>query len=696
MAEKFSHIVSPKLSPYLIHTSDFEKKKKLGKGSYGEVNLVQNVNTGECFAMKIIEFENFSDDDVQSFSREIEIMAETNHPSVLKLKGFSLPTRKRQFATILTPYMSNGSLENVLYNARKKKNPELLKDWNATRKMCVVFGIAAGMQYLHHMNVIHRDLKPGNILLNDDFEPCIADFGFSKFTSTKKTTKMSMTGGTPLYMAPELYDNYKYGYKVDVYAYGMLIYELLTGIEPFNEVSNPNSIPLKVCNGIRPDIPSYVSKPFRNLIRQCWAQNPNDRPSFDIIIEQLMKIDLSSEDVDEASIRRYKERVLSQPYIFSTITQLSNETRILKNKVETLEQIVMKLVQENEYMRTYATMGANPAAFGTWNGAGLAKNFGGGFAPSQDIIVKFDSTHGVIDLLKNSKSSFDKVVIASQSSGDIYQIINPSSPDRYTSSSDGNSWIQFYFPEPLKLQGIVLTSSRNHFIKSWRFVCIDEYGVKKTIYENDNESKLNESHGELTVTFPAVTSSIFRIEQAGPAWDGENAISLKNVEFKAKGNQYQNGVFASMLEECGGIPHRTKVLISSNDFDFETFHIISTENCIQTYSKPSPSWFQVEFTQGSLRTFGYRIKRNQQMLLRGWSLRATNDPTQPLNKWDVIHNVTELIEGELKTISTFKCKSKRFYKYFRIVQEKECWDGSNALEFCHFDLFGHYREDSNA
>ena len=95
---------------------------------------------------------------------------------------------------------ANRSTENV--QKIDLKNTEF--EFNFARKLIIIFGVAAGMQYLHHMNIIHRDLKPGNILLNDRYEPYIGDFGFSKFTETKNTMKQSMTGGTPLYMAPEL------------------------------------------------------------------------------------------------------------------------------------------------------------------------------------------------------------------------------------------------------------------------------------------------------------------------------------------------------------------------------------------------------------------------------------------------------------------------------------------------------------
>lgn len=878
----FSHIVSPKLAPFVIKPSNYEKIRALGKGSYGSVNLVKNIDTNEKLAMKTITVDSsFSDDDIQSLYREIEIMAESKHPCVLNLKGFSLPDKKTRYASILIPFMTNGSLEDLLEKAKSKP-----KNLTFSRKLIILYGVAAGMQYLHRIKVLHRDLKPGNILLNDDYEPVIGDFGFSKFAETKEAMRMSMTGGTPLYMAPELYDNYTYGFKVDVYAFGMMAYELLTGIEPFHDVKNPAGIPQKVLKGTRPNIPSFIQKPFKELITSCWAQDPDDRPNFDEIVEGLTQLNLynilkkeflrnsskkgvkkpkkkelskhsssssNSEDENDTSddanpeddkdiqdeddrnqllqeykqLKRYIERVLSQPFIFSTISQLSNETRELKSRVSALEKTIKDLVEQQKEMQASITKlsrknrktensdsdsESNPKSDGflftskkalpfegrkinskpqpsrdqksrtpkikgtpviyntllapaeTPNRRGNKQNYNTLVDSSeQEMFVKYNSKRGLINLLlSKQRNPLEKSVIASQSSGDLYMIIHPNSSDRYTSSSETTSWLQFMFSSDIKLAGIKLTSSRRHFIKSWRLISFVEkklldsddeddstsskklflnrqngnivlnrssdesddenYPTSKrqlvqmqkiVVYKNDNEVELKKSHAELTVRFDRpVSGSIFRIEQTGPAWDGDNAISLKNVEFLAvkqgkAGNSESDSsddedrrrprtyeLFKKMIsDEPENDPHHIPVLITSNEFDFQSYPLLNPQTFIQTYTKPSPPWFQVEFKYGKVQANGYRIKRHEQMTMRSWSLRASNDPDLSIEHWEVLDQETEERKGDFGIIASFHCSPKGYYKYFRVIQEGPSWDGSEALVVYHLDIFGNYKEE---
>jgi serine/threonine protein kinase len=129
-------------------------------------------------------------------------------------------------------FMANGSLETVIEEDDRK-------GWDLTQKYIMIIRIAAGMQYLHACNVIHRDLKTANVMMDGKLEPFIGDFGLSKVIVSHGVLTMTMAGGTPIYMAPEIYESSEYSIKVDVYAYGVVVYRVMTGLVPFSELPNP-------------------------------------------------------------------------------------------------------------------------------------------------------------------------------------------------------------------------------------------------------------------------------------------------------------------------------------------------------------------------------------------------------------------------------------------------------------------------
>ena len=663
------------LSSFQIHTTDYQKVRKLGHGSYGRVDLVSHRDTGEYYAMKLISTENMSADDILGLKREIEILAKVKHGAVLSLRGYQLPKRSRHTAAILTDYMANGSVEGLLRKERKDTAPH---GWNLTTKFIVLIGVAAGMQYLHGLNIIHRDLKPGNILLDAKFEPFIGDFGFSKFADNRRVATMSMVGGTPLYMAPELYESNRYGFKVDVYAYGMMMFEILTMIEPFEDITNPNSIPLKVCSGVRPEIPKNVPKPFKTLIQDCWAQDPEDRPSFDDIVERLLSVDFNFPKImDMEMIRSYEEKVVSNTYVFSALHQLSSENQKLQKRVDKLEDVVKDLVAQNQALRDRLDAVVIPPSPEKPSGS--------------EKFIKLGAVKGIVAYLSTkSESPFDRKVALSQSSCDIYELINPDSSDKYVTAEEHcENYIQFEFKEEMRMQGIRLTSSDCCFLKSWRLVAINEDDEDdiQVIYETTEEKSLNEKDGEVVLTFDPVTGRIFRIEQTGTNWEGGNSFSLRNVEFKEKRSRYHAGVFRAMLEECDGDPHQADVLITSNNNDHSDFYLRRNKTVIRTFAKPSPSWIQIEFIDAVFHIEGYRM-RCPNPEHRKWVLKATDDISKDMSKWTVIEPDED--ESEIDAKSTFhivKCISKKPYQYFRLILDEPRNDG---LEILHFDLFGLY------
>ena len=318
------------VSDLIINPKDFQLVRAIGTGSYGAVYLVVDPKTGKYYAMKYIQCNMMTQTQHQYLLREIEIMSRANHPALLALRGYSLPMGGETTATIITDYMSQGSLFDMIIAEQNHQAPV---KYNETRKNIIIIGIATGMRYLHSRQIVHRDLKPENILLNDNLEPCIGDFGFSKISKNKDGQNNTTQIGTPLYMAPEIFTNSPYDFKVDVYAFGIILYQVLTSLIPFADITNPIAFGRKICNGERPQYPPNFSPIFQNLIDRCWAQSPSMRPTFDDIVDYLFNPKVYIEGADLAAVEEYKKKVGTKQ---NSLSQLTN---MIQNQKENISRM---------------------------------------------------------------------------------------------------------------------------------------------------------------------------------------------------------------------------------------------------------------------------------------------------------------------------------------------------------------------
>ncbi|XP_015693187.2 LEAF RUST 10 DISEASE-RESISTANCE LOCUS RECEPTOR-LIKE PROTEIN KINASE-like 2.1 [Oryza brachyantha] len=195
---------------------------KLGEGGYGVV-YKGRLQDGRLVAVKFL---HDSRGNGEEFVNEVMSIGQTSHVNIVSLFGFCLEGSKR---ALIYEYMSNGSLDNYIYS----ENPKEILGWEKLYKIAI--GIARGLEYLHHScntRIVHFDIKPQNILLDQGFCPKIADFGLAKLCRTKES-KLSMTGarGTIGFIAPEvLYRSFGVvSTKSDVYSYGMMWLEMIGG-----------------------------------------------------------------------------------------------------------------------------------------------------------------------------------------------------------------------------------------------------------------------------------------------------------------------------------------------------------------------------------------------------------------------------------------------------------------------------------
>uniref|UniRef100_A0A8C4FGN8 Mitogen-activated protein kinase kinase kinase n=1 Tax=Dicentrarchus labrax TaxID=13489 RepID=A0A8C4FGN8_DICLA len=211
---------------------------------------------------------------------DIKHLRKLKHPNIISFKGVCT---QAPCYCIIMEYCAQGQLYEVL-RAGRKVTPRMLVDWAS--------GIASGMNYLHLHKIIHRDLKSPNVLVTHNDTVKISDFGTSKELSDK-STKMSFAG-TVAWMAPEVIRNEPVSEKVDIWSFGVVLWELLTGEIPYKDVDSSAIIWGVGSNSLHLPVPSTCPDGFKILMKQTWQGKPRNRPSFRQI---LLHLDIASADV---------------------------------------------------------------------------------------------------------------------------------------------------------------------------------------------------------------------------------------------------------------------------------------------------------------------------------------------------------------------------------------------------------------
>ena len=204
----------------IVHEGSFNILKVLGKGHFGTVFLVQKRNNNKLYALKVIsKLDIIKQKFFTQLKSEREILNKIDHPFVVNMEYcFASPT----YIFFAMEFKQGGE---IYYHMRKKQ-----KFSEKTTKFYAA-QIISGLSYLHSQNIMYRDLKPENILLDKDGNACLADFGISKIMDINEKTKTYV--GTPEYVAPEIILHKGHDKKVDIWCFGILIYEMVFGMPPF-------------------------------------------------------------------------------------------------------------------------------------------------------------------------------------------------------------------------------------------------------------------------------------------------------------------------------------------------------------------------------------------------------------------------------------------------------------------------------
>ncbi|XAR51272.1 Non-specific serine/threonine protein kinase [Bertholletia excelsa] len=269
-----------------IKNDDLEEIRELGSGTYGAVyhgkwrgsDVAIKRIKASCFAGRPSERERL----IADFWKEALILSSLHHPNVVSFYGIVRDGPDGSLATV-TEFMVNGSLKQFL----QKKDRTI----DRRKRLIIAMDAAFGMEYLHGKNIVHFDLKCENLLVNmrDPHRPVckIGDLGLSK---VKQHTLVSGgVRGTLPWMAPELLSGKSNMVtdKIDVYSFGIVMWELLTGDEPYADMHCASIIGGIVNNTLRPKIPTWCDPEWKSLMESCWSSDPQERPSFSEISQKL-------------------------------------------------------------------------------------------------------------------------------------------------------------------------------------------------------------------------------------------------------------------------------------------------------------------------------------------------------------------------------------------------------------------------
>ncbi|KAK6263048.1 hypothetical protein QUC31_008864 [Theobroma cacao] len=261
-----------------IQWEDLHLGEEVGQGSYAIV--YRGIWNGSDVAVKVYFVGEYKESTLLDYKKEIDIMRKLRHPNVLLFMG---AVYSQERLAIVTEYLPRGSLFKILH-----KNNQAL---DLRRRMKMALDVARGMNYLHHRNppIVHRDLKSSNLLVDRNWNVKVADFGLSRWkNATFLTTKSGR--GTPQWMAPEVLRNEPSNEKSDVFSFGVLLWELVTVSIPWNNLNSLQVVGVVGFMDRRLELPEGLDPQVASIIRDCWRSDPENRPSFEDIINRMTGI----------------------------------------------------------------------------------------------------------------------------------------------------------------------------------------------------------------------------------------------------------------------------------------------------------------------------------------------------------------------------------------------------------------------
>ncbi|RHZ69940.1 hypothetical protein Glove_276g37 [Diversispora epigaea] len=278
-----------------IPYDQFKDVKQIGKGGFGTIHyamwidgsikewdiknqLWERYDNLEVALKKFDNFVNFND---VLNEMAIHLKLYTNNAVSIRFYGITQDPETHSYAMVLD-YALDGNLREYLK----------INNINWFQKLYDLRGLSSRLMDIHRLDIVHQDFHPGNILsFNFRNHMQISDFGLSKLIGANPNNpeKKNIVGVLP-YIAPEvLSGEEEYTKAADVYSFGIIAYEMITGFPPYPDIPHDEDLAIKICNGLRPKIPFHTPKLITRTIMRCWDARVTHRPTFEELFDELEK-----------------------------------------------------------------------------------------------------------------------------------------------------------------------------------------------------------------------------------------------------------------------------------------------------------------------------------------------------------------------------------------------------------------------
>lgn len=296
-------------SNLLIHPSyfveDIDRQEKEKENKKGE-NQNEKDDNKEPLKAKLNQEKIREKRELQQVEEKIHLKASSFSVNDLILDN----TNNDNSQPHLIDDTSNGTTdtENNYSEQKPKKHKKKHTVITGTEKAVIAYKIAEAMSYVHSKNILHRNLSCNTIVLDKAMNPYIIDFSTSRFFPEDESLLLTVGVGSEQAKAPELTSDTRYSYEIDVFSFGMMLYEMLTCEIPFGKMSSTEAASA-ILSGKRPDIPANTQKKLSDLISRCWHPNAKDRPTFIQLVNEIPYSKIMFPDSDEQKVLQFYRSV---------------------------------------------------------------------------------------------------------------------------------------------------------------------------------------------------------------------------------------------------------------------------------------------------------------------------------------------------------------------------------------------------